>query len=106
MKGEGGLSRVSDENFCLTVSKSFVGDPSVLCSRKFLKAKKFMVKRGGGWSITIFCRRFFVSHCQKVSKGIPSVLCSRKFLVAKKFMDNRGWRRITLFRRKFFASQC
>ena len=47
--------------FCLTVPKNSVGDPSVLCFRKFTVAKKFMDKRGGvGGSIKIFLRKFFV----------------------------------------------
>ena len=38
---------------CLTVPKIFVGELFVLCIRKFLVAKKFMDKKGGG-SIKIF----------------------------------------------------
>ena len=42
-------------------------NPSVLCFRKFLVAKKFMDKKGGGGSIESFRRKFFVSQCRKIS---------------------------------------
>ena len=41
-------------------------NPSVLCVRKILVAKKFMGNRGGG-SIKILRRKIFVSQCQKIS---------------------------------------
>ena len=46
-----------------------------------------MDERGGG--ITIFCRKLFVSQCQKISYEKPFVLCFRKFPVAKNFMHER-----------------
>ena len=42
------------------------GIPAVMCVRKFLVAKKFMDKRGGG-SIKILRRKFVVSQCRKIS---------------------------------------
>ena len=51
--------------FCLTVPKNFVGNPLVLCFRKFTVANKFMDKKGG--SIKIFLRKFFVSQYRNIS---------------------------------------
>ena len=45
--------------FCLTVPKNFIGEPSVLCFRKFLVPKKFMDKRGG---VSRFSVENFLSH--------------------------------------------
>ena len=40
-------------------------------------------------SISIFCRKFFVSQYRKTLQGNPSVLCFGKFPVANKFMDKK-----------------
>ncbi len=39
------------KKFCLTVPKIFGAEPSVLCFRKFLVAKKFMDKGGGEYQV-------------------------------------------------------
>ena len=82
------LITIFSQNFyvsqCRKISKR---NPSDLCFRKFLVAKKFMDKRE---LITIFSRNFHVSQCRKISKRNPSDLCFRKCPVAKKFMDKRG----------------
>ena len=44
--------------FCLTVPKKFVGEPSLLCFKKFPVLKKLMEERGG--SIMIFSRSLLV----------------------------------------------
>ena len=61
------------KSFCLTITKKFVGNTSVLCFRKFPVAKKFLDKKGGGWSIKILRRNFFVSRCRKISWVNPLV---------------------------------
>ena len=62
------------------------GNPSVLCVRNILVAKKFMGKRGGG-SIKVLRRKFFASECQKVSYITP--LGCHYFRVSKIFMLQR-----------------
>ena len=54
------------KNVFLTVPKLFVGDASVLRSRKFLVAKMFM-DEWWGWVVTIFRRNVFVSQSRKIS---------------------------------------
>ena len=43
-----GLSRFSVDFFCLTVPKTSLSNPSVLCFRTFPVTKKIMDKRVGG----------------------------------------------------------
>ena len=74
--------------FCLTVSKSAVGEPFSLSSISGIK--KLWMREWGGGSVKFFRRKLFVSQCRKISYGNPSMLCFRKILVAKKFMDKRG----------------
>ena len=40
--------------------------------------------------MSIFCRIFFISQCQKISEGNPFVLCLRYIPVAKKFLYKGG----------------
>ena len=72
IRGGGGGGRkyhkFLSKTFCLTMPKTFVGEPSVLCFRNIPAAKKFMDKKGG---IKIFRRKFFVSQCRKNLWGIP-----------------------------------
>ena len=65
-------------------------NPSAL--HKSSSTEKNMDKREGEeeGNITIFCQKFIVSQCRKISQVNPSVLCFRNILVAKKFMDKRG----------------
>ena len=44
-------------------------NPSVLCVRKILVAKKFMGNRGGG--VSRFCVEKFLSHNAKKSRRLP-----------------------------------
>ena len=44
------------------------GNPSVLCLRNILVAKKFMGKRGG---VSRICVEFFLSHSAKKSRILP-----------------------------------
>ena len=54
--------------FVSQYGKTLQGNPSVLYFGKFPVANKFMDKKGGGGgSIEIFRRKFFVSQCQKIS---------------------------------------
>ena len=56
------------EFFCLTVPKNFVGNPAVLCFRKFSVAKKFMDKKGG---IKISVENFLSHSAEKFRRGTP-----------------------------------
>ena len=59
LRGWGECQDIPSKISCLRVPKIFVGNPSVLCFRKLLVAKKFMDKKGGGID-KIFRRKFFV----------------------------------------------
>ena len=61
-----GITLFRQKFFVSQCRKISLRNPSDLCFRKFLVAKKFMFKRGGG-SIKIFRRKFFVSQCRKIS---------------------------------------
>ena len=62
------MSRIKDgviqffrlKNVCLTVPKLFVGDPSVLCSRKYLVSKIY--RKEGGGQYQDFPSKTFLSH--------------------------------------------
>ena len=59
----------------------------MLCLGKFLVAKKFIDKRGGG--VSSFSVENLLSHgAEKFGRGNPLVFHS--FRVSKKFMDKRG----------------
>ena len=45
----------------------------MLCFRNFLVVKKFVDKRGGGGSITIFCQKFLSHSAEKFRRG--TLLC-------------------------------
>ena len=45
--------------------KTLQVNASVLCFRKFLVAKKFLIR--GEWDIMILRRKIFVSQCRKIS---------------------------------------
>ena len=61
-------SRFSVELFVSQYRITSWWNPSVLCFRIFLVAKKFMDERGVGvGSINVLHRNFFVSQCQKLS---------------------------------------
>ena len=59
----------------------------MLCFRKFLLAKKFLEEKGGGGTIEIIRRKFFVSNCRKISKG--NLLVRLYFRLSKEFMLQR-----------------
>ena len=60
---------------------------------------------GGGRSIKILRRKFFVSECRKLLWWKHCVLCFTKFPRATKFMDQRRGGEYQGFRRKLFVSQ-
>ena len=81
-KSEGEVSRFPSKIFCLTLPKTFVGEPfsvSLISGIENFSASENY--------FTIFLPEFFVSQHRNISQKNPSVLCFRKFLVAKKFMD-------------------
>ena len=86
---------------CLTVPKSFIEE--LLCCRKFLVSKSFMVKRGGREGVSRLSVETFLFHCAEQFCG-GTFLCFRKFLVSKKVKDKRGGGYYS-FRRKFVVSQ-
>ena len=53
------------KNFCLTVPKIFVGEPFSISL--ISGTEKVWITEGGGESIKIFRRKFFVSQCRKIS---------------------------------------
>ena len=53
--------------------------------------------------MSIFCRIFFVSQCQKISEGIPFLLCLRYIPVAKKFLYKGGGKEYHDFPSKMFC---
>ena len=72
----------------------------MMCFRKILVAKKFMDRTGGGGgSIKIFFRKFFVSQFRKILQ------CFINFGYLKKLGISSG-RGIKIFRQKFFVPQC
>ena len=73
----------------------------MMCVTNFPVAKRLW-KTGGGESIKSFCRKFFVSQCQKFWLGNPSLLRFRTSLVAKKLMDKTEVS-IDIFSQVFFC---
>ena len=55
------MSQPLSKFLCLTITKKFVGNTSVLCFRKFPVAKKFLDKKGGG-GVSRFCGGIFLCH--------------------------------------------
>ncbi len=72
----------------------------MLCFRKIPVAKKFMDKRGG--SITIFCRKMFVSQCRNFRRR-ESFSVSIISGIEKVWI---GGGRYQDFPSNFFISQC
>ena len=83
-KREGKYQDFLSKNFCLTVPKKFVGEPSRVSLISGIE--KFYA-----WSLCHdFSSNFFVSQYRKTSQGNHSVLCFGMFPVANKFMDKKG----------------
>ena len=79
--------------------KEFVGNPCVLCFRKFPVATKFMDKKGG--SLKTFRRNFF---CVTVAKIFIGELFSVPLYSGiELYYASEGY--VTIFRRKFYVSQ-
>ena len=86
--------------FSLTVPKNLVGEPFCAVFQKISCSEKFMDKRGGGvWRFSV---EIFMSHGAEKFRGHP-------FNVS----ESLGYRKnlcliggVTIFRRKFFVSQC
>ena len=76
-------------------------NPSVLCFRKFLVAKKFMYKSGGGGGYDDFPSKF-LSHCTEIFHW-RTLCCFRKILLSK-ISCIGGGRGITVSS-NFFVSQ-
>ena len=89
-RGWGRASRFSFENSLSHSAEKNHREPFCAVIQKISDSEKVYGKEGGGESIKIFRRKFFVSQCRQMSYGNPSVLCFRKFPVTKKFMDKRG----------------
>ena len=54
------------KTFSLTVVESFVGEP--FCVSEFFSYRIILwIRGGGGGTVNIFCRKFFVAQCRKVS---------------------------------------
>ena len=64
-KKEGGVTKLSVENFCLKVPKIFVGEPSSLSF--FSGFEKVWMRGWGGGSVKIFRLKFLVSQCRNFS---------------------------------------
>ena len=60
------VSRFLSKIFCLTLSKSAIGELSSLSLVSGIE-KVWMRYWGGGGSVKIFRRKFFVSQCRKIS---------------------------------------
>ena len=100
MDKRGGGIRICRRFFLSQRPEKSTGNPSVLCFRKLLVAKKFMHKRGvvSGSSVD----NFLSYSAEKIRRG--TLLCFTDFPVSKKFMEKRGGTRIC--RRKVFVTQC
>ena len=61
------MSQFSVDLFCLTVPNHFVEEPFCAVFHKISGREKVYGKEGGGGSIDVFRRKFFVSKCRKVS---------------------------------------
>ena len=86
------------KNFCLTVPKNFVEE--LFCVSENLWYRKMLgIREGAG--ITIFRQNCLFHSTEKLRRG--DLWRFRKFLVSKNFMLQRV---VTIFRRKFFVSQC
>ena len=68
-RGGGGYEVFTSKSFCLTVPINFVGESFTVA---LISGIEKVWIRGG--SITIFCRKFFVSQCRKLPYGNPLLL--------------------------------
>ena len=100
MEKKGGVPQFSVENFCLTVPKNFVGEPSRL--PLFRVSKKFMLKR----VISRFFVESFLSHSTETFRR-GTLLCwvSENIWWRKSLWRRRGGE-YHIFPSKFFFSQC
>ena len=122
------ISRFSVENL-LSHSTKKLCRGTLLCFTKFLVSKKFMDKRGGGGSITIFCQQcatnfgyrkdfmlqrvmsrfcveIFLSHSAENFRRGTLLICVSENVRWRKSLWMREGGSIKIFRRKFFVSQC
>ena len=96
------MSRFSVGNFLSHSTETFrrgTRNPSVLCFRKFLVAKKFMDIREG--EISRFPSKIFCLTVPKNAVGEPVSLSLISGI--EKIYASEGY--VTTFRRKFFVSQ-
>ena len=87
-------------SFCLTLPKSFVGNPSVLCFRKVVVAKKFMDKGEG--EVSRFPSKIFCLTVPRNAEGEPSSLSLVSGMEKVWIREGAG---ITIFCQNCFVSQ-
>ena len=75
---EEGYHDFLSENFCLTVSNNFVGEPFFVSEKLFEGIKLMMIGRASRF----FDGLFFASQCRKIVWG--TLQCMRKFGVSKR----------------------
>ena len=86
--------------FCLTLPKNFIENPSVLCFRKLLVAKKFMDKKEGG--VTIFSVDNFSSEsAEKFRRRTHQSFINFGY---RKGLNERVGGSVKIFRLKFLVS--
>ena len=100
----GGSIKIFPRNFFVSrCRKTLQGNPSVLCFRKFLVAKKFMDNREG--EVSRFSFGNFLSHgAEKLCRGTLLCCVSESFQLRIILWIRRG--SIKIFRRNFFVSRC
>ena len=98
--GEGGLSKLSVENFLSHSTETLLEEPFSAVFQKIAGSEKVYGKEGRGGSIEIFRRKFFVSKCQKVSLGNFYLSL---FSGIEKSYASEGY--VTIFCQNFFLSQ-
>ncbi len=102
------MSRFPSKISCLTVPKSFVGQPFCV-SNIFCCRESFWIGGGGGGrekagSITIFCQKFFSHSSEKFLRRKHCVLCFMSSQVAKSlWISEEGGREYQAFRSKTFC---
>ena len=83
-RGGGGYLMFPSKVLCLTVPKSSVEDPAVVCFRKFLVAKKFMDKKKGVGEYQEFPSKGFCLTVPKNLLGEPFYAVFQKFFGSQK----------------------